>query len=210
MHGSLEIYDNWKDATYKSQRLLTALLKWCFNKCFIHINNYQGSDAVSECCPTHIHKKKGYFFPTCISLQIMMALQRKCNLCREATASQMKSCILASLTSKTYTWYKWEDSNIQGYSNTFVNSWAAEMISGHSCQSWHTSCVAALAYLKGIPTKINDANWCHQNLGVLPTKTRTHRAKAVPVMHRRSFTTTFCHNFHLVHFWCSTALLQVM
>lgn len=51
MHGSLEMYDNWKDATYKSQRH-SLLSKICAYKPFIHIDNHHGSDDDLGCRPS--------------------------------------------------------------------------------------------------------------------------------------------------------------
>lgn len=168
-----------------------------------------------HCFPRY--KKRGFFFFFHLYLTANndgTAEKMQCNQCREATASQMMSCILASLTSKTS--LLGVNRKTQTFRDIIIFFWTAEL------QRWSQDTSASpdiLAVLqlwltsKASPTEINYAKWCQQNHRVLPTKTRTHRPKAVPVTHRQSLATTFCNNlphFQLVYLQCFTSLLQVI
>lgn len=153
MNGFLETYVHWKNGTYKSLRPLTALLNCCFNKSFIHMNRVLthriGALMLFQSVVQDNQKPERAFFFFFLA-HIIVALQRKCNAIYVEEQqhrrwspvflphSQAKKTLL-SISQKTQT-----------FRNIKILFWAAEMISGHSCQSWHSSCAAALVYLKGI------------------------------------------------------------
>jgi len=59
------------------------------------MNNYQGSDAVSECCPRYEKKPRAFIFHLYLTANNSgIAEKMQCNLCREATASQISPILL--------------------------------------------------------------------------------------------------------------------